>query len=67
MPLQAEEQFTFQMAGARERKVSDRTSRSPCGPVRQVGAAGVDVALLDGALLVDGAAADVVGAPAAAR
>jgi hypothetical protein len=32
--------LTFQIAGANERNSVERTSRSPCGPVTQVGVAG---------------------------
>jgi len=68
-PLHAVAQLTFQIAGARERNSAERTSRSPCGPVTDVGVAGPGVAVLVAGTLLPGVPGAVVGAapPSAAR
>ena len=68
-PLHTLAQSTFQIAGASERNSAERTSRSPCGPVTDVGAAGAVVAVPGAGVLLPGVPGAVVGAapPSAAR
>ena len=63
-PLHTVEQSTFQIAGARERNSAERTSRSPCGPVTAVGAAGPVVAVPGAGALPPGVVPGAVVGPA---